>query len=254
MSRHLEKVLAHAEREPRPTLDRRKSFRFTRSFSASKSIDCGCVIRRRWRARNLRHPRLTRLMCCCVMFLLLPLCPRRRRRAPATPSACALGGYGRGELNPCSDVDVMFLHRAAAKSVPKSLQQIVEQVLYFLWDIGFKVGHSTRSLDEAIAQANGDMLTKTAMLEARFLAGDKELFQQFRRQFRAQCVQGTKRIPRRPDAGSGGAPCEICQQRLHAGTPREERMRRAARLPEPPLDGLIQGGCPDTTIWSERIG
>ena len=108
-------------------------------------------------------------------------------------SLVALGGYGRGELNPGSDVDVMFLHPHTGKEVPDSLAHTVEQVLYFLWDVGFKVGHSTRSVREAVAQANGDMLTKTAMLEARHLAGDAELFQRFRAQFRRHCVQGYER-------------------------------------------------------------
>nr|MBA2435346.1 hypothetical protein [Chthoniobacterales bacterium] len=111
--------------------------------------------------------------------------------AKAIPlSLLALGGYGRGELNPGSDVDVMFLHPQLGTEVPESLKQTVEQVLYFLWDIGFKVGHSTRSVREAIAQANGDMVTKTAMLEARHLTGDEALFRRFRAQFRKQCVQG----------------------------------------------------------------
>ncbi|HEX4665895.1 MAG TPA: [protein-PII] uridylyltransferase [Chthoniobacterales bacterium] len=105
-------------------------------------------------------------------------------------SLVALGGYGRGELNPGSDVDVMFLHPHIGKKVPDSLAQTVEQVLYFLWDVGFKVGHSTRSLREALAQANDEMLTKTAMLEARHLAGDRDLYQRFRTQFRSHCVQG----------------------------------------------------------------
>ena len=105
-------------------------------------------------------------------------------------SLVALGGYGRGELNPGSDVDVMFLHPHTGKEVPESLAHTVERVLYFLWDVGFKVGHSTRSVREAVAQANGEMVTKTAMLEARLLTGDAELFQRFRAQFRRQCVLG----------------------------------------------------------------
>src|SRR6202040_3182956 len=80
----------------------------------------------------------------------------------------ALGGYGRGELNPFSDVDVMLLHQQRAEVSPH-LEEMVNQILYLLWDSGFKVGHSTRSIKEAIAQANSDMRTKTAMLEARFL-------------------------------------------------------------------------------------
>ena len=70
---------------------------------------------------------------------------------------------------------------------------MVEQVLYLLWDSGFKVGHSTRSIKEAVAQANDDMRTKTAMLESRFLAGDAELAREFRRQFRSKCVNGYER-------------------------------------------------------------
>src|SRR5438105_2042023 len=104
----------------------------------------------------------------------------------------ALGGYGRGELNPFSDVDVMLLHRQSAEISPR-LKEMVNQILYLLWDSGFKVGHSTRSIKEAIAQANSDMRTKTAMLEARFLAGDTQLAGEFREQFRAKCVVGHER-------------------------------------------------------------
>src|SRR5438067_7283417 len=105
----------------------------------------------------------------------------------------ALGGYGRGELNPFSDVDVMLLHGDGAGKVSPYIEGMAEQILYLLWDIGFKVGHSTRSMKEALAQANSDMLTKTAMLESRFLAGDRELAQEFRYQFRSKCVDGRER-------------------------------------------------------------
>ena len=105
----------------------------------------------------------------------------------------ALGGYGRGELNPFSDVDVMFLTAQNGTRVSIYVGEMVEQILYLLWDIGFKVGHSTRSIKEAIAQANRDMLTKTSMLESRFLAGDNELVRSFREQFRAKCVTGFER-------------------------------------------------------------
>jgi [protein-PII] uridylyltransferase len=104
----------------------------------------------------------------------------------------ALGGYGRGELNPFSDVDVMLLHGDGSGKVSPYVEEMAEQILYLLWDIGFKVGHSTRSVKEALAQANLDMLTKTAMLESRFLAGDRELAREFRDQFRARCVIGSE--------------------------------------------------------------
>jgi [protein-PII] uridylyltransferase len=102
----------------------------------------------------------------------------------------ALGGYGRGELNPFSDVDVMLLHHHKAAERSPHLQEMVNQILYLLWDSGFKVGHSTRSIKEAIAEANRDMHTKTAMLESRFLAGDGDLAREFREQFRSKCVEG----------------------------------------------------------------
>jgi [protein-PII] uridylyltransferase len=113
---------------------------------------------------------------------------------PKVPLALvALGGYGRGELNPFSDIDVMLLHRQGATKISPQLQEMVNQVLYLLWDSGFKVGHSTRSIKEAIAEANRDMQTKTAMLESRFLAGDSELAQEFRERFRLKCVAGRER-------------------------------------------------------------
>src|SRR5438046_969866 len=104
-----------------------------------------------------------------------------------------LGGYGRGELNPFSDIDVMLLHHQEKKGISPHLEEMVQQVLYLLWDSGFKVGHSTRSIKEAVAQANQDMRTKTAMLESRFLAGDADLAREFRRQFRSKCVDGSER-------------------------------------------------------------
>lgn len=105
----------------------------------------------------------------------------------------ALGGYGRGELNPFSDVDVMLLHAGSRAKLSPYIEQMAEQILYLLWDIGFKVGHSTRSVKEAIAQANRDMLTKTAMLESRYLAGASALADEFRKQFRLKCVAGYER-------------------------------------------------------------
>src|SRR5213596_3757120 len=105
----------------------------------------------------------------------------------------ALGGYGRGELNPFSDIDVMLLHDQEKKGISPHLEEMVQQVLYLLWDSGFKVGHSTRSIKEAVAQANQDMRTKTAMVESRFLTGDAELAREFRRQFRSKCVNGYER-------------------------------------------------------------
>ncbi len=100
----------------------------------------------------------------------------------------AIGGYGRGELNPYSDVDILFLHDS--QQITTKAAEVIEQVLYMLWDVGFKVGHSTRSISEAIKLANSDVLTKTSLLESRFLSGDHRLHSKFRQDFFEYCVRG----------------------------------------------------------------
>ena len=75
---------------------------------------------------------------------------RDRRGAPPPLTVIALGGYGRRELNPFSDVDIMFLHETERGEISAYAAQVIEQILYLLWDVGFKVGHSTRSISEAI--------------------------------------------------------------------------------------------------------
>jgi [protein-PII] uridylyltransferase len=103
----------------------------------------------------------------------------------------AFGGYGRRELNPFSDVDITFLHEGNKPT--ESMEKIISVCLMALWDLGFKVGHATRSVQGALNQANSDMMTKTAMLESRWLAGDKKLFQYFKNQFEKTCVKGREK-------------------------------------------------------------
>lgn len=100
----------------------------------------------------------------------------------------AFGGYGRGEMNPYSDVDIMFLHEK--ESPTPAMEKIISAILMTLWDLGFKVGHATRSLAGAIKHANEEMLSKTAMLECRLLAGDKETFKSFKEKFKKKCILG----------------------------------------------------------------
>jgi [protein-PII] uridylyltransferase len=100
----------------------------------------------------------------------------------------AFGGYGRREMNPFSDVDIMFLLDRGKPGA--QLEEIIRQTLVALWDLGFKVGHSTRSLAQAIAQANDDMLTKTSMLECRYLLGSRDIFNDFKGRFERDCVKG----------------------------------------------------------------
>ena len=85
----------------------------------------------------------------------------------------ALGGYGRGEMNPYSDIDLMFL---CHKTPP---QDVVRETLYLLWDAGYTLGHSVRTRRDAIKMADADLTAQTAMREARFLEGDYQLYRWF---------------------------------------------------------------------------
>ncbi len=99
----------------------------------------------------------------------------------------AVGGYGRGELAPASDVDLLFLHDY--KPTPY-LEQMTEFLTYRLWDLGLKVGQSARSVQECIKLARDDLSVRTALLEARFLWGDQRIFDQLTKRFRREIVDG----------------------------------------------------------------
>lgn len=88
----------------------------------------------------------------------------------------ALGGYGRREMAPYSDVDLMVLYRP---EVAKLVPEFVRQVLHPLWDIGFQVGHSVRTIQDCISLGLSDVTVRTSMMEARFLTGNPQLFQEF---------------------------------------------------------------------------
>ena len=100
----------------------------------------------------------------------------------------ATGGYGRGELAPGSDIDLLFLRPYKQTSWGES---VVEFILYMLWDLGLKVGHATRSLPECLRLAKKDVTVRTSLLEARHLAGDGRLFSELRRKFRSEIAQGS---------------------------------------------------------------
>jgi len=105
-----------------------------------------------------------------------------------TISVVATGGYGRGELAPHSDVDLMFL---LSYKVTPHTEQIVEFALYTLWDLGLKVGHATRSVDEALRLARDDLTIRTSLFESRLITGDNALFDEFRRRFMDEVVKGS---------------------------------------------------------------
>src|SRR6187397_13341 len=145
----------------------------------------------------------------------------------------ATGGYGRGLQAPGSDIDLLFLLPYKQTAWGES---IAEAILYCLWDLGLKVGHATRSVDECIRQAKADMTIRTAILEARFLFGDRKLYDELITRFDKEVVEGT-------------APQFVGAKLVE----REERHRRAGQsryLVEPNVkDG--KGGLRDlhTLFW-----
>src|SRR5471032_896899 len=114
----------------------------------------------------------------------------------ANPSAAerlglmATGGFGRGELAPMSDLDLLFLR--PYKQTPRG-EQIVEYMLYLLWDLGLKVGHATRTVDESLRYADRDHTIRTALLEARYIWGDRALCDELTKSYAARFGGGEGR-------------------------------------------------------------
>ena len=145
----------------------------------------------------------------------------------------ATGGYGRGLQAPGSDIDLLFLLPYKQTAWGES---IAEAILYCLWDTGLKVGHATRSVDECIRQAKADMTIRTAILESRFLLGERTLFDELLTRFDNEIVRNTA--------------ADFVAAKL---TEREDRVRRSGQsryLVEPNVkDG--KGGLRDlhTLFW-----
>jgi len=145
----------------------------------------------------------------------------------------ATGGYGRGLLAPGSDIDLLFVLPYKQTAWGES---VAEALLYCLWDMGQKVGHATRSVNECIRQAKADMTIRTALLESRYLLGDATLYAELTARFDKDVVQGTA--------------AEFVAAKL---AEREDRIRRAGQsryLVEPNVkDG--KGGLRDlhTLFW-----
>ena len=159
--------------------------------------------------------------------------PAQNRSEAERMTVVATGGYGRGLLAPGSDIDLLFVlpYKQTAWG-----ELVAETILYCLWDLGLKVGHATRSVNECIRQAKADMTIRTAVLEARYLFGDRNLYDELVSRFDKEIAAGT-------------AP-EFVAAKL---AEREERHRRAGQsryLVEPNVkDG--KGGLRDlhTLFW-----
>ncbi len=161
---------------------------------------------------------------------------------PTPMALLALGGYGRGELSPLSDVDVMFLYPSKTKSaVVKPLQEhLTNEILYPLWDCGLKVGHSSRTVEEVFAEARKDIQTKTSLLEARFLGGSKSLFESFAQAYRSYFTTDQ--------------PMDYIAQRLGDQASRRAKAGNTVFLLEPDIKNGV-GGLRDyqNTLWMARV-
>ena len=140
----------------------------------------------------------------------------------------AIGGYGRAELNPHSDIDVMVLHSgqvvAGVKALPH-LSKFVDGVLLPLFNFGLKVGYSVRDVQDCVEVANQNMQSKTSLIESRLLIGDEELFRKFQRTVLARCVSGHE------DA--------YIASRIEDQNSRRQRFGNSATMQEP----NIKNGC-----------
>jgi [protein-PII] uridylyltransferase len=148
-------------------------------------------------------------------------------------TVAAVGGYGRGELAPYSDIDLLFL--LPYKSTPHT-EQVVEYMLYALWDLGIKVGQATRSIEDTLRHAQADLTIRTAVLEARYIWGDQALFADLRRRFESEIIRRTA--------------AEFVQAKLAERKQRHQRMGDSRYVVEPNVkEG--KGGLRDlqTLFW-----
>src|SRR6202158_3443501 len=113
-----------------------------------------------------------------TLFRLFVADTKKDGTVPGSIVLVALGGYGRGELGPLSDLDLMVIYDG---EMGPFVQRVTQGLLYMLWDLGLTVGHSVRSLDDCVAMARTDFASRTSMQEPRYVVGDRRLFQRFRR-------------------------------------------------------------------------
>ncbi len=153
-----------------------------------------------------------------------------------TMAVIATGGYGRGLLSPGSDIDLLFLLSYKQTAWGES---VVEYILYLLWDLGFKVGHATRSIDQCIKLSRSDITIRTAVLDSRLILGDEKLYSTLKQKFHDNVV-----------IGSGP---EFIDAKLSEQEDRHERTGKSRYLVEPNIkDG--KGGLRDlhTLYWISK--
>lgn len=159
--------------------------------------------------------------------------PSHNRTAAERLSIVAVGGYGRAEMAPHSDVDIAFI--TPMRRAPWC-EQVIEAMLYLLWDLGLKVGQSSRTIADTMKMAREDLTIRTALLEGRLIWGDQELYEETRQRFWSEVVKGSER--------------DFLAQKLVERNQRHKRMGDSRYVVEPNIkDG--KGGLRDlqTLYW-----
>lgn len=159
--------------------------------------------------------------------------PPTNRTTAERLAILAVGGYGRAEMAPHSDVDIAFI--TPMKRSPWC-EQVIEAMLYILWDLGLKVGHSSRTIADTMRMAKEDLTIRTALLEGRLVWGDQALYEELRGRFWTDVVRGTER--------------QFLTQKLEERDARHKRMGDSRYVVEPNIkDG--KGGLRDlqTLYW-----
>jgi len=161
---------------------------------------------------------------------------------PCKMAILATGGYGRRELNPHSDIDIMFLYpeRCASKQLEAFQAVLAEEILYPLWDIGLKVGHASRNAKEAIAEARKEIQSKNAILESRLICGSEPVYRRLQKRFREFLEKDNSRA--------------YIQQRLEDERNRHAKAGNTIYLQEPDIKNGV-GGLRDfqNILWMANI-
>lgn len=152
--------------------------------------------------------------------------PGERWRLEDGLAIVALGGYGRGERSPHSDIDIMFLHRPIPRS---AIEKIAGTILQILWDVGFQVGHSTRTVDDCVAIGRRDLTVRTSLMEARFLTGSRALFDQFRLRYQRKVIYHRPDLFAKAKIRARDAECEQYGTTIHLLEPHIKKSRGGLR-------------------------
>ena len=161
---------------------------------------------------------------------------------PCKMAILATGGYGRRELNPHSDIDIMFLYpeKISGKNFAKFQEVLAEEILYPLWDLGWKVGHASRNAKEAIEEAKSEIQSKNAILESRIICGSEPLYVDMQTRFSAYCKKEHSKA--------------YIEQRLADERERHTKFGKTVYLQEPDIKNGV-GGLRDyqNILWMANI-